>query len=70
METHSEHFLVRVLQLIESGELDDEDISLIYVDTSDEHGTVARRLRTRDGAMIDEMPEAFAHIPNYTNSIL
>ena len=70
METHSEHFLVRVLQLIESGQISDEDISIIYVDTDSENGTTVKHIRTKDGVMVDEMPKALSHLENFTNSIL
>jgi hypothetical protein len=70
METHSEHFLSRVLQLLEKGEIRDEDVALIFVDTTEDGGTVARRVRTKDGVLIDEIPESFANLENHTGSII
>ena len=70
METHSEHFLIRILQLLEEGEIDDEDVSLVFVSTTEEEGTMAKRIRTKDGALIDEIPESFLHLGNHTNSLI
>lgn len=70
METHSEHFLVRILQLLEEGEIDDEDVSLIFVNTTEEEGTIAKRIRTKDGEPLDEIPESFLHLDNHTNSLI
>ena len=70
METHSEHFLLRTLQLLEDGVIDDEDVSLIFVDTNDEDGTIAKRVRTRNGVLIDEIPKSFQHLENHTDSMI
>ncbi len=70
METHSEHILRRLLQLIEddSVNITDEDVSIIYVRNVDGR-TVAKRLRTIDGELDESIQRDFLG-NNPTRSII
>ena len=54
LETHSEHILQRVLQLIEEGSLTDEDVAINYV-TREGQRSFCRRVRTRQGRLLDPL---------------
>ncbi len=54
LETHSEHILQRVLQLIEKGDLKDEDVAINYV-SRDGGRSSCRRVKTRGGRPLDPL---------------
>ena len=59
IETHSEHLMLRLQKLIRNGELNLEDISVIYVDrTADGAKCMTLRL-DEEGYFIDEWPHGF-----------
>jgi hypothetical protein len=59
LETHSEHLILRLQRLIREGQLNPEDISVIYVD-SDQEGSQCLELRLdEEGDFIDEWPDGF-----------
>ena len=67
LETHSEHLLLRALQLIEDGELSTEDISVCYV-TRENGETAIKPLRiSSSGSLVDSIPHEFR---NPTRSLL
>ena len=60
-ETHSENLILRVQRLIRSGDLDHENVTVLYVDTDSETGSTRARhfpLNNR-GEFIDEFPSDF-----------
>ncbi len=59
IETHSEHLMLRIQKLIRNGELNHEDVSVIYVDR-DEDGSACYPLRLNSsGKFIDSWPDGF-----------
>jgi len=59
LETHSEHLMLRLQKLIRRGNLNPEDISVIYVD-SNSKGSQCLELRLdEEGDFIDEWPDGF-----------
>ncbi|OLP17432.1 hypothetical protein BST81_16715 [Leptolyngbya sp. 'hensonii'] len=59
IETHSEHLMLRLQKLIRKGELDVEDVSVIYVDRTAD-GAKCKLLRLdEEGYFIDEWPNGF-----------
>lgn len=59
LETHSEHLMLRLQKLIRQGNLNPEDISVIYVD-SNSKGSQCLELRLdEEGDFIDEWPDGF-----------
>ena len=59
IETHSEHLMLRLQRQIREGKLSPDDVSVIYVDRSDE-GSVCLQLRLdSEGDFIDEWPDGF-----------
>jgi predicted ATPase len=61
METHSEHFLLEVLNAISDSEnpLRDEDVSILYVHNTPEEGTKVKRHTTSDGNLDERFPRQF-----------
>ena len=62
METHSEHFLLEVLRSIADPEctLTDDDVSILYVHTTPENGTVVKRHTTTNGVLNERFPREFS----------
>ena len=62
METHSEHFLLEVLRSIADPEcsLTDDDVSILYVHTTPQHGTVVKRHTTSNGVLDERFPKEFS----------
>lgn len=59
VETHSEHLMLRLQRRIREGKLSPEDISVVYVDRS-EDGAVCLQLRLdNEGDFIDHWPDGF-----------
>lgn len=59
IETHSEHLMLRLQKLIRKGELEVEDVSVIYVDRTPK-GAKCKLLRlNEEGYFIDEWPDGF-----------
>lgn len=59
IETHSEHILLRLQRLIKEGILTNDDISVIYVQRT-ENGSKCLELRIdEDGDFLDEWPDGF-----------
>jgi hypothetical protein len=59
VETHSEHLMLRIQRLIRRGELNSQDVSVLYV-SRDEDGSWCTQLRLdEDGDFIDEWPDGF-----------
>jgi hypothetical protein len=59
IETHSEHLMLRLQRLIREGNLQQSDVSVVYV-ARGETGSVASRLRLdSDGDFVDEWPGGF-----------
>lgn len=59
IETHSEHLMLRLQNLIREGEISPSDISVIYVDKT-EVGSYCIELRlNKDGEFIDSWPNGF-----------
>lgn len=59
IETHSEHLMLRLQKLIRKGELDLQDVSVIYVDRTP-NGAQCKLLRLdEEGYFIDEWPDGF-----------
>ena len=61
METHSEHFLLEVMNAISDPEntLRDEDVSILYVHNTPEEGTTVKRHTTSDGNLDERFPRQF-----------
>jgi len=59
IETHSEHLMLRLQKLIRKGELNPEDISVIYVDRGAEGSKCLSLRLDEDGDFIDEWPDGF-----------
>ncbi|MHA6751534.1 DUF3696 domain-containing protein [Dermacoccus nishinomiyaensis] len=60
VETHSEHLMLRLQRRIREGDLDPEDLCVLYVDQDEEGAAMVRRLRIDDeGDFIDEWPDGF-----------
>jgi hypothetical protein len=60
IETHSEHLMLRVQNHVRAGDLDPEDIAVLYVD-NDEHGdaSVIRLRLDENGKFLDDWPHGF-----------
>lgn len=59
-ETHSESLLLRVQRLIRQGNLQPEDVAVIYVDNTPEEGVRIQRLELgSDGDLLDPWPTGF-----------
>ena len=65
MESHSEHFLLRIQQLISDGKFDDDQVALIFVRKDPKHGTIVHHAETYQGDFIEELPESFEFYGNY-----
>lgn len=61
METHSEHFLLSLLDEISNPEcpITDDDVAIIYVEKKD-GATQVRRMETTGGALDQEFPDEFS----------
>lgn len=59
IETHSEHLMLRLQKLIRKGELDPNDISVIYIDRSSEGSQCLNLRLDKDGDFLDEWPGGF-----------
>ncbi len=60
VETHSEHIMLRVQRLIRSGNLDPNQVAVLYVDTdADGSASVVHLRLANDGSFIDEWPQGF-----------
>jgi ABC-type histidine transport system ATPase subunit len=61
METHSEHFLLEVMNAISDPEcpLNDEDVSILYVHNTPKDGTRVKRHTTTDGNLDEKFPRQF-----------
>ena len=72
MESHSEHFLMRIKQLISEGKLDDEDVALIFLSRNEEMGTLVHHAETVNGEFIEPIPSSFDFYEGYnpTGSII
>lgn len=72
MESHSEHFLLRIQQLISEGKFLDEQVALIFVKKDPKLGTIVHHAETYKGDFIEELPESFEFYENYnpTGSII
>jgi predicted ATPase len=59
IETHSEHIILRLKKLIREGKLKNDDVSVIYVDRT-ENGSKCLELRLdKSGNFIDDWPDGF-----------
>ena len=59
IETHSEHLLLRLRNLIRKGEISNEDVSIVYVN-KDEGKTYCKEIRVNKyGNLIERFPEDF-----------
>jgi len=59
-ETHSEHLMLRIQRRIREGQLDANQVSVIYVDQDDQGAAYATQLRLDDnGEFVDEWPNGF-----------
>ena len=65
MESHSEHFLLRIQQLISEGKFSDEDVALIFVARDEKTGTIVHHAETKTGEFIEDLPNAFEFYDNY-----
>ena len=72
MESHSEHFLMRIKQLISEGKLGDEDVALIFLSRNEEMGTLVHHAETVNGEFIEPIPSSFDFYEGYnpTGSII
>lgn len=72
MESHSEHFLLRIQQLISEGKFRDDQVALIFVRKDPKLGTIVHHAETYQGDFIEELPESFEFYENYnpTGSII
>ncbi len=60
VETHSEHLMLRLQRRIRGGDLNPDDLCVLYVDQDDEGAARVQRLRVdEDGDFIDEWPDGF-----------
>jgi hypothetical protein len=60
VETHSEHILLRIQRRIREGKVDPSHVSVLYVDTAEDGGSVVHRIRLGDkGEFLDEWPDGF-----------
>ncbi|MBT5318358.1 MAG: AAA family ATPase [Chloroflexi bacterium] len=59
IETHSEHLMLRLLRKVREGELDPDDLSILYVDRGTDGSTVQRLNVGADGDFLDEWPGGF-----------
>lgn len=59
IETHSEHLMLRLQKLIRKGELQPEDIAVIYVDRGSEGSKCLHLRMDEEGDFIDEWPDGF-----------
>ena len=60
LETHSEHFILRLQRLIRRGELRNDQVSVLHVGYSPEGDSQVRRLRLgENGEFLDEWPAGF-----------
>lgn len=60
VETHSEHLMLRLQRRIREGDLDPQDLCVLYVDQDEAGAARVHRLRLDDGGdFIDEWPDGF-----------
>ena len=60
VETHSEHLMLRLQRRIREGDLNRDDLCVLYVDQDEEGSARVQRLRVdEDGDFIDEWPDGF-----------
>ena len=64
MESHSEHFLLRIRQLISDGLFEDEHVSLVFVTQDKDGGTVVHHAETHKGEFLEPLPESFSFYDN------
>lgn len=59
IETHSEHLMLRLQKLIRKGELNPDDVSVIYVDRGSDGSKCLHLRLDEEGDFIDEWPNGF-----------
>ena len=64
MESHSEHFLLRIRQLISDGLFEDEHVSLVFVTQDKDGGTLVHHAETHKGEFLEPLPESFSFYDN------
>lgn len=64
MESHSEHFLLRIQQLIADGSFNDEHVALIFVRRDEKRGTIVHHAETHNGEFLETLPESFSFYEN------
>ena len=64
MESHSEHFLLRIQQLIADGSFRDEHVALIFVRRDEKRGTIIHHAETHNGEFLESLPESFSFYDN------
>ena len=64
MESHSEHFLLRIQQLISDGSFSDEHVALIFVRRDEKRGTIVHHAETHNGEFLEPLPESFSFYDN------
>ena len=64
MESHSEHFLLRIQQLIADGSFNDEHVALIFVRRDEKRGTIVHHAETHNGEFLEPLPESFSFYDN------
>ena len=64
MESHSEHFLLRIQQLIADGSFSDEHVALIFVRRDEKRGTIVHHAETHNGEFLEPLPESFSFYDN------
>jgi AAA ATPase domain/Protein of unknown function (DUF3696) len=60
IETHSEHLMLRIQNLVRDGEIDADDVAVLYVDSDSAGSASVVRLRLNDGGQfLDDWPGGF-----------
>ena len=71
IETHSEHFLIKLLEKISDPECDigDDQVAILYVENRDGNITV-KRMKTQAGELEEYFPEEFIGGSAYSHSVI
>ncbi len=59
IETHSEHLALRILSLVRKGQLNPQDVSILYIERGSEGSSIVQIQIDEDGYFIDEFPGGF-----------
>jgi predicted ATPase len=59
LETHSEHIIRRLMRRVREGVISESDVSILYVDRSDDGSIISHLRLDSEGDFLDEWPNGF-----------